>query len=119
MKLWISIIAMSLAAPMAQAQTYPNFTSGSMTSTSNSTMNITENITTEVYGSDYKNWTGTNVSASGNINDPNTTYSINTPGEDWQLEIVERSAGSVISTTSIDRTIEQITTTTSLSVFSQ
>jgi hypothetical protein len=119
MKLWISIIAMSLAAPMAQAQNYPNFTSGSMTSTTNTSTQVTENITTELYGNAYKSWSGTNVTASGNINDPTTTYTITTPGEDWQMEIVERTAGSLVESTVIDRTIDQATTITSLSVFSQ
>ena len=118
MKLWISIIAMSLAAPMAQAQTYPNFTQGSMTSTTNTTTEISETISTEIYGGDYKSWSGTNVTPSGDIMDSSTTYSVTTAGEDFQLEVVERSAG-IVETIDITRTIDQTSTTTSLSVFSQ
>lgn len=118
MKLWISIIAMSLAAPMAQAQNYPNFTSGSMTSTTNTTTEITETISTEIMGGTLKSWSGTNVTPSGDILDSSTTYSVTNSGEDFQLEIVERSAG-VVETIDVSRTIDQTSTTTSLSVFSQ
>ena len=102
----------------ANAQTTPNFTQGSMQSTTTSTIDITRTIETEVYGGDYNSWSGTNVAPSGSIEDSSTTFSVTTAGDSFQLEIVERSAG-VVETIDVTETIEQTSTTTSLSVFSQ
>ena len=107
-----------LASPAAAQTVTPQFTQGSMQSTTNTTQSITETIRTEVYGGDYKSWSGTNVTPSGNINDPLTTYTITTTGEQFQLETVTRAAG-IVETIDIDRTIDTTSTTTSLSVFSQ
>jgi hypothetical protein len=75
-------------------------------------------IETEVYGGDYKSWSGTNITPSGDITNSSTTFSLTTAGDQFQLEIVERDAG-VIETIDITEAIEQTATTTSLSVFSQ
>ena len=105
--------------PMAaHAQTTPNFTQGSMQSTTTTTVDISRTIATEKYGGDYKSWSGTNITPSGSIEDSSTTFSVTTAGDPFQLEIVERSAG-VVETIDITETIEQTSTTTSLSVFSQ
>ena len=109
---------MLLAAPVSAQSVTPNFTQGSMQSTTTTTVDIDRTIATEVYGGDYKSWSGTNVTPSGSIEDSSTTFSVTTAGEQFQLEIVERSAG-VIETIDITETIEQTSTTTSLSVFSQ
>ena len=95
----------------------PNFTQGSMQSTT-TTVDIDRTISTEVYGGDYKSWSGTNITPSGDILNSSTTFSLTTAGEHFQLETVERSAG-VIETIDINETIEQNSTTVSLSVFSQ
>jgi len=109
---------MLLAAPVSAQSVTPNFTQGSMQSTTTTTIDIDRTIATEVYGGDYKSWSGTNVTPSGSIEDASTTFSVTNSGEQFQLEIVERAAG-VIETIDVTETIQQVSTTTSLSVFSQ
>ena len=89
-----------------------------MTSTTTTETEINETIAIERFGGDYNSWSGTNITPSGAVGASGTTYSVHTAGDDFQLEIVERSAG-VIETEDITRTIEQTSVTTSLSVFSQ
>ena len=114
---YLLLLALFPLAASAQSVT-PNFTQGSMQSTTTTTVDIERTIETEVYGGDYKSWSGTNVTPSGDITDAATTFSLTTDGEQFQLEIVDRSAG-VIETIDITETIGQTSTTTSLSVFSQ
>ena len=106
-----------LAAP-ASAQVTPNFTQGSMQSTTTTTIDIDRTIATNVYGGAYSSWSGTNVVPSGDIANTNTTYTIHTAGDQFQLEVVTRAAGK-IEDSLVTETIEQVSTTTSLSVFSQ
>ena len=112
------ILLMLLAAPVSAQSVTPNFTQGSMQSTTTTTIDIDRTIATEVYGGAYKSWSGTNVTPSGSIEDASTTFSVTTAGDPFQLEITERTAG-VIETIDITETIQQVSTTTSLSVFSQ
>ena len=112
------ILLLMLASPAAAQQVTPNFTQGSMQSTTTTTVDIDRTITTNIYGGDYKSWSGTNVTPSGDILDSGTTYSVTTAGEQFQLETVERAAG-VVENIVIDEVIQQSSTTTSLSVFSQ
>ena len=107
-----------LASPVAAQQVTPNFTQGSMQSTTTTTIDIDRTIATEIFGGAYSSWSGTNVTPSGDISNSSTTFSVHTAGDQFQLEIVTRAAG-VIETIDIDETIEQVSTTTSLSVFSQ
>jgi len=111
------ILLMMLASPAA-AQVTPNFTQGSMQSTTTTTVDIDRTIETNVYGGTYSSWSGTNVTPSGDISDTATTYSVTNSGEQFQLEIVNRSAG-LIEDSLVTETIQQVSTTTSLSVFSQ
>ena len=111
-------LLLMLSSPVAAQQVTPNFTQGSMQSTTTTTVDIDRTISTEIYGGDYTSWSGTNVTPSGDIKDSSTTFSVHTAGDQFQLEIVERAAG-VIETIDIDETIQQTSTTTSLSVFSQ
>ncbi len=111
------LLLLFIAAPVS-AQVTPNFTQGSMQSTTTTTIDIDRTIETEVYGGAYSSWSGTNVVPSGDIADTATTYSIHTAGDQFQLEIVTRAAGK-IEDSLITETIEQNTVTTSLSVFSQ
>lgn len=106
-----------LASPAA-AQVTPNFTQGSMQATTTTTVDIDRTIATNVYGGDYSSWSGTNVVPSGDISDSATTYSVHTAGDQFQLEIVTRTAGK-IEDSLVTETIQQVSTTTSLSVFSQ
>ena len=111
------LLLLFIAAPVS-AQVTPNFTQGSMQSTTTTTIDIDRTIETEVYGGDYSSWSGTNVTPSGDIADTATTYSVTNSGEQFQLEIVVRDAG-LIQESLVTETIEQNTVTTSLSVFSQ
>lgn len=117
MKLVNFFIALLFTSP-AYAQVKADFTQGSMQSTTTTTVDIDRTIAIETYGGDYKSWSGTNVTPSGDILDAATTYSVTTAGEQFQLEVVERAAG-IIETQDIVETIQQSSTTVSLSVFSQ
>lgn len=112
------LLLLLLASPAAAQQVTPNFTQGSMQSTTTTTVDIDRTITTNIYGGDYKSWSGTNVTPSGDILDSSTTYSVTNAGEQFQLETVERVAG-VVENIVIEEVIQQQSTTTSLSVFSQ
>ena len=112
------LILLFLASPAAAQQVTPNFTQGSMQSTTTTTVDIERTIEREIMGGDYKSWSGTNVTPSGDILSDSTTYSVTNAGEQFQLETVVRDAG-VVETYSIDEVIESTSTTTSLSVFSQ
>ena len=107
-----------LMASPAAAQVTPNFTQGSMQSTTTTTIEIDRTIATEIMGGDYSSWSGTNVTPSGDILSDSTTYSVTNAGEQFQLEVVTRAAG-VVETIDITESIDQTSTTTSLSVFSQ
>ena len=111
------LLLLFIAAPVS-AQVTPNFTQGSMQSTTTTTIDIDRTIATNVYGGDYSSWSGTNVVPSGDIADTATTYSVHTAGDQFQLEIVTRAAGK-IQDSLVTETIQQVSTTTSLSVFSQ
>ena len=117
-KLWL-IPLLLLTPSLARAnQVTPQFTQGSMQATTITTQVVTEVIDQEVFGGTYNSWSGTNVVPSGNIVDPQTSYSIHTAGEQFQIETVVRPAG-VVEQIDIDRSITTNSTTTSLSVFSQ
>ena len=118
MKKWILLLAL-LSPAVARANTVtPQFTQGSMNSTTTTTQTIKEVKQTEVYGSAIKTWSGNNVEPSGNITATDTTFSVKDVTKPWILETTTRAAGIVekINTTT-DWTVN--TTTTSLSVFSQ
>lgn len=112
------ILLLMLASPAAAQQITPNFTQGSMQATTTTTVDIDRTITTNIYGGDYKSWSGTNVTPSGDIQNSSTTYSVTTAGDQFQLETVDRTAG-VVENIVIEEVIEQQSVTTSLSVFSQ
>jgi hypothetical protein len=112
------LLLLMLATPVSAQSVTPNFTQGSMQSTTTTTIDINRTISTEVYGGTYKSWSGTNVTPSGSIEDSSTTFSVTTAGDPFQLEIVDRAAG-IIETIDVTETIQQVSTTTSLSVFSQ
>tara|TARA_R100000322_G_scaffold77935_1_gene48960 strand:- start:243 stop:614 length:372 start_codon:yes stop_codon:yes gene_type:complete len=114
-----------LASPMvARAELVtPQFTQGSMNSTTTTQQDIEEDITITTYGSALNKWSGDNIThtstSSGGIVDSDSVFTMTTPGSDFSLEIVTRAASQVLEVTEIERTIETTATTTSLSVFSQ
>ena len=114
-----------LASPtVARAElVQPNFTQGSMNSTTTTAVDIEEEIVTTTYGAALQKWSGDNIThtsaSSGGIADSDSVFNLTTAGSDFTLEIVTRAASQIIEKTEIDRTIEQESTTVSLSVFSQ
>jgi len=118
MKKWILLLAL-LSPAAARANTVtPQFTQGSMNSTTTTTQVVQEVKQTQVFGAEVKSWSGSNVTPSGDIAAPDTTFSITDASADWTLETTSRAAGLVEQ---IDATTDWTinTTTTSLSVFSQ
>ena len=124
MKLWLILLAL-LSPSVARAnQITPAFTQGSMNATTNTTQTGTETVNQKVYGGELQSWSGTGVTASGDILDSNTTFTQTTAGEDFQLDVITRSADAttglvLLEDIDITRTINTTATTTSLSVFSQ
>ena len=123
MKKWLLLFL--LASPtVARAElVHPNFTQGSMNSTTTTTIDIDEEIVINTYGAALNKWSGDNITltsaCSGGIADSDSIFNLTTAGSDFSLEIVTRAASQIIEKTEIDRTIEQESTTVSLSVFSQ
>ena len=123
MKRWLILLAL-LSPSVARAnQITPAFTQGSMNATTTTTQTVTETVNQKVYGGELKSWSGTGVTASGDILDSNTTFSQTTAGEDFQLDVITRlgDANGLVLLEDIDiiRNITTNATTTSLSVFSQ
>ncbi len=114
---WLLLLLL-LPIPVRANTVTPAFTQGSMQATTTTVQTVTESIDSDIYGGAYKSWSGTNVIPSGDITDSNTTYTVHTAGDQFQLETVERAAG-VVEHIEIDRSISTTSTTTSLSVFSQ
>ena len=112
------LLLLLLAAPVSAQTVTPQFTQGSMQSTTTTTVDIERTIETEVFGGDYNSWSGSNVTPSADIAGDSTTFSVTTAGDPWSLEITTRDAG-VVETIDISETIESTSTTTSLSIFSQ
>ena len=100
----------------------PQFTQGSMQSTTTTTQVIEETVETEVFGGAYNKWTGENIlhasPSSGGIVDTDSVFTVHTAGDPFTLEVTTRAAG-VVETIDIEREITTNATTTSLSVFSQ
>ena len=123
MKKWLLLFL--LASPtVARAElVQPNFTQGSMNSTTTTTTDITEEIVTTTYGAALNKWSGDNIThssaSSGGITDSDSVFNMTTAGSDFTLEVVTRAASQIIEKIEVDRTIEQESTTVSLSVFSQ
>ena len=123
MKKWLLLFL--LASPtVARAELVtPQFTQGSMNSTTTTTQEIVEDITITTYGSKLNKWSGDNIThtsaTSGGLADSDSVFTITTAGSDFTLEIVERAASQVLEVTEIEREIDTTSTTVSLSVFSQ
>jgi hypothetical protein len=123
MNKWLlTLLLLSPTAVKADLMT-PNFTQGSMNSTTTTTQEITEEITTTTYGSALSKWTGENIThtsaTSGGIVDSDSVFTLHTAGDPFELEVVTRAASQVLSVTEIEREIDTSSTTVSLSVFSQ
>ena len=123
MKKWL-LLFLLVSPSVARAELVtPQFTQGSMNSTTTTTQEITEEISRTTYGSALNKWSGDNIThtstSSGGIADSDSIFNMTTAGSDFSLEIVTRAASQVVELEEIERTIETTATTTSLSVFSQ
>jgi hypothetical protein len=123
MKKWLLLLMLASPTAVRSEIVTPNFTQGSMNSTTTTTQDITETITTTTYGAALSKWSGDNIThtsaSSGGIVDEDSIFTLTTPGSDFSLEVVTRAASQIIELIEVDRTIETESTTVSLSVFSQ
>ena len=123
MKKWLFLLLLASPTAVRAELITPQFTQGSMQSTTTTTQDITEEVVTTVYGSNLQKWSGDNIThtsaTSGGIVDTDSVFTITTAGSDFSLEIVDRAASQIVEKIEIDRTIETSSTTVSLSVFSQ
>ena len=111
------LLLLLLAAPASAQTVTPNFTQGSMQSTTTTT-DITRTINQDVYGGNHSSWSGSNVTPSADIAGTGTTFSVDDTTLPWSLEVTTREAG-IVEDIDITETIQQTSTTTSLSIFSQ
>ena len=123
MKKWLFLL-MLLSPSVARAELVtPQFTQGSMNSTTTTQQEIVEDITITTYGSVLSKWSGENIThpsaSSGGIVDSDSVFTLHTAGDPFSLEVVTRAATQVLETQVIEREIDTTSTTVSLSVFSQ
>ena len=116
------ILLLALLSPaVARANTVtPQFTTGSMNSTTTTTQTITEVEQRQVYGAAVNTWSGSNITAaaSAGIAGGDSVFTVTDATLPWNLEVTTRAAGFVEQwDTTRNYTINS--TTTSLSVFSQ
>ena len=114
------ILLLALLAPsIARANTVtPQFTTGSMNSTTTTTQTIVETEQVQVFGAAVNTWSGTNVTPSADIATSGTTFSVTNTANPWSLETTTRAAG-LVEQRDYTRNYTINSTTTSLSVFSQ
>ena len=125
MKKWLLVLALLIPTGAKANTITPQFTQGSMNSTTTTTQVINETIETEVVGGALSTWSGSNVKIdtasegiAGGISVESQVFEIEDVTLPWTLETVTRDAG-VIETINEVRDITTNATTTSLSVFSQ
>ena len=114
------ILLLALLSPsIARANTVtPQFTTGSMNSTTTTTQTIVETEQVQVFGATVNTWSGTNVTPSADIATSGTTFSVTNTATPWSLETTTRAAG-LVEQRDYTRNYTINSTTTSLSVFSQ
>ena len=116
------ILLLALLSPaVARANTItPQFTTGSMNSTTTTTQTITEVEQRQVYGAAINTWSGSNISAaaSAGIAGGDAVFTVTDTTLPWNLEVTTRAAG-VVEQWDTTRNYTINSTTTSLSVFSQ
>jgi len=141
------LLLLLYAIPVKSQPVVPNFTTGTLSSTTNTTTSISETITsTDYFGNSYEySVTGLGVTTDGSVA-PNTTNvngSVNGESQTWtgldlstdnkpvftladqtsgnafQFTETYRGPGGVSNVTTIQRNIESTSVVTSTSVFSQ
>jgi hypothetical protein len=125
MKKWILVLALLIPTGAKANTITPQFTQGSMNSTTTTTQVINETITTTVEGGDLTTWSGSNVhidtaseGIAGGISADDQVFEVVDTSLPWTLETVTRAAGTIETSIEV-RDITTNATTTSLSVFSQ
>ena len=118
MKKWILLLTLLSPAVVRANTITPNFTQGSMNSTTTTTQTVKEVKKIQTFGAAVKSWSGTNVEPSGNITAPDTTFAVKDVTKDWTLETTTRAAG-LVEQQDLTTDWNINTTITSLSVFSQ
>jgi hypothetical protein len=111
------LVALLPVAASAQTAT-PTFTNATVTSSSTVNQSINETIVTKTYGAAIRSVSADNVTATGDINDAATTFSVTDSTKPYSLEVVTRAAG-LIEESTVTRTITTTSVVNSLSVFSQ
>ena len=123
MKKWLLLLALFSPSVARAELVTPQFTQGSMNSTTTTTQEIVEDITITKYGSVLNKWSGENIThtsaSSGGIVDTDSVFTLHTAGDPFTLELTTRAATQVLETQVIEREIDTTSTTVSLSVFSQ
>ena len=123
MNKWLLLLMLASPSVVRAELVTPNFTQGSMQSTTTTTQEIVETLETTTYGSALNSWTGETIvhtsASSGGLVDSDSVFTIHTAGDPFSLEVTTRAASQVLSVTEIDREIDTTSTTTSLSIFSQ
>ena len=123
MKKWLLLLALFSPSVARAELVTPQFTQGSMNSTTTTTQEIVEDITITKYGSVLNTWSGENIThtsaSSGGIVDTDSIFTVHTVGDPFTLEVTSRTATQVLETQVIEREIDTTSTTVSLSVFSQ
>jgi len=123
MKKWLLLLALFSPSVARAELVTPQFTQGSMNSTTTTTQEIVEDITITKYGSVLNTWSGENIThtsaSSGGIVDTDSIFTVHTVGDPFTLEVTSRVATQVLETQVIEREIDTTSTTVSLSVFSQ
>ena len=114
------LILLALLSPgIARANTVtPQFTTGSMNSTTTTTQTIVETEQVQVFGAAVNTWSGTNVTPSADIATSGTTFSVTNTANPWSLETTTRAAG-LVEQRDYTRNYTINSPTASLSVFSQ
>ena len=125
MKKLILILALLIPTGAKANTITPQFTQGSMNSTTTTNQVINETITTTVVGGELNTWSGSNVQIdttregiAGVISVDDQIFEIVDTALPWTLETVTRAAGTIETSIEV-RDITTDATTTSLSVFSQ
>jgi hypothetical protein len=82
------ILLLALLSPaVARANTVtPQFTTGSMNSTTTTTQTITEVEQKQVFGATVNTWSGTNITPSADIAGSGTTFTVTNTANPWSLE---------------------------------
>ena len=117
----LTLLLALLSPAVARANTVtPQFTTGSMNSTTTTTPTITEVEQRQVFGAAVNTWNGSNISvaASAGIAGGDAVFTVTDTTLPWNLEVTTRSAG-VVEQWDTTRNYTINSTTTSLSVFSQ